>query len=131
MQTSGRAARNVDGRVIFYADKMTDSIKKTMAETQRRRKLQGEYNEKNGITPATVKKQIRELLTTVYEADYYTVPIAAEGKEDMYLPPEAIPRKIVALEEQMVEYAKKYEYEKAAELRDQIRQLLERIKHPL
>jgi excinuclease ABC subunit B len=130
MQTSGRAARNVDGRVIFYADKMTDSIKKTMAETQRRRKLQGEYNEKNGITPATVKKQIRELLTTVYEADYYTVPIAAEGKEDMYLPPEVIPRKIVALEEQMVEYAKKYEYEKAAELRDQIRSLRDRISRP-
>ncbi len=130
MQTSGRAARNVDGRVIFYADKITESMSKTLKETQRRRKIQGDYNEKNGITPATVKKQIRALLSTVYEADYYTVPVAAESKEDIYLIPEAIPRKIVALEKEMLEYAKKYEYEKATELRNQIRQLRERIKNP-
>lgn len=130
MQTSGRAARNVEGKVLFYADKITESIRKTMAETQRRRTLQAEYNKAHGITPATVKKQIRELLTTVYEADYYTVPVAAEPQEDLYLVPEAIPRKIVALEQEMLQLAKKYEYEKAAELRDQIRQLRERIKSP-
>jgi excinuclease ABC subunit B len=131
MQTAGRAARNVEGKVIFYADKETESIHKTVEETKRRRILQGEYNKKHGITPATVKKQIRELLTTVYEADYYTVPIAAESGDDLYLIPEAIPRKIVALEKDMLEYAKKYDYEKAAELRDQIRQLRERIKSPV
>src|SRR5579862_7349811 len=111
MQTSGRAARNVEGKVIFYADKETDSIRKTVAETKRRRILQGEYNRKNGITPATVKKQIRELLTTVYEADYYTVPIAAEDGEE-YMPPAAVPRKIESLEREMMAFAQKYEYEK-------------------
>lgn len=129
MQTAGRAARNVEGKVIFYADKETASILKTIQETKRRRKVQGEYNQKNGITPATIKKQIREILSTVYEADYYTVPVAAEEQEP-YLVPEAIPRKIVALEKEMMGYAQKYEYEKAAELRDQIRQLRERIKSP-
>ena len=130
MQTSGRAARNVEGKVIFYADKETESIRKTLAETIRRRKVQAEYNTAHGITPATIKKQIRELLTTVYEADYYTVPIAAEPEEELYLVPEAIPRKIVALEREMTQYAQKYEYEKAAGLRDQIRKLRERIKSP-
>jgi excinuclease ABC subunit B len=129
MQTAGRAARNVEGKVIFYADRETESIRKTVAETKRRRLVQAEYNQKHGITPATIKKQIRELLSTVYEADYYTIPIAAE-KDEPFLAPEAIPRKIVALEKEMVEYAQKYEYEKAAELRDQIRQLRERIKSP-
>jgi excinuclease ABC subunit B len=128
MQTAGRAARNVEGKALFYADKITESIRKTIAETQRRRALQAEYNQAHGITPATVKKQIRELLTTVYEADYYTVPVAAEPNEDIYLVPEAIPRRIVALEQEMLQLAQKYEYEKAAELRDQIRQLRERIK---
>src|SRR5207247_7106661 len=129
--TAGRAARNVEGRVIFYADRVTESMRKTVEETKRRRVIQGEYNKKNGITPATVKKQIRELLTTVYEADYYTVPIAAEEQEDIYLTPEAIPRKIVALEREMMEYAQKYEYEKAADLRNQVRQLRDRIKKPM
>ncbi len=129
MQTAGRAARNVEGKVILYADKETPSIRKTVAETNRRREVQAEYNRKNGITPQTVKKQIREILSTVYEADYYTVPIASEN-QDFYLVPEAIPRKIVALEKEMLEYAQKYDYEKAAELRDQIRLLRERIKSP-
>jgi excinuclease ABC subunit B len=130
MQTSGRAARNVEGKVLFYADRETESIRKTIAETTRRRKLQLEYNRENDITPATIKKKIRELLTTVYEADYYTVPVAAE-ENSSYLIPEAIPRKIVELEKLMTQYAQKYEYEKAAELRDQIRTLRERLKTAL
>ena len=129
MQTAGRAARNVEGKVIFYADKETESMRKTLVETKRRRIVQNDYNQKHGITPATVKKQIREILTTVYEADYYTIPMAAE-EEGTYLAPEAIPRKIVALEKEMVGLAQKYEYEKAAELRDEIRKLRERIKSP-
>ncbi len=127
MQTAGRAARNVEGKVLFYADKETDSMRKTLAETKRRRKIQTAYNKENGITPVTIKKQIRELLTTVYEADYYTVPIAAEEGQ-AYLEPAAIPRKIVELEKSMVSFAQKYEYEKAAELRDQIRILRDRLK---
>jgi len=131
MQTSGRAARNVDGRVIFYADKITDSMKKTIDETKRRRKVQGDYNKKHGITPATIKKQIRELLGTVYEADYFTVPMAAEEGGDVYIPPNAVPRKIETLEKEMMAYAKNFEFEKAAELRDKIRQLRDRIKSPI
>ncbi len=130
MQTAGRAARNVDGRVVFYADHATDSIRKTVAETKRRREIQEAYNKENGITPTTVKKEIRRLLATVYEADYYTVPIAAEEGAD-YLPPEAVPRKIESLEKEMMAHAQKYEYEKAAELRDQIRQLRARITGPV
>ncbi len=130
LQTSGRAARHVEGKVLFYADKETSSIRKTLDETKRRRTLQAEYNREHGITPTTIKKQIREILATIYEADYYTVPMAAEGGED-YLVPEAVPAKIVALERKMLEHAQKYEYEKAAELRDQIRLLRERIKKPL
>jgi excinuclease ABC subunit B len=129
MQTAGRAARNVEGKVIFYADKETESMRKTLVETKRRRIVQNDYNQKHGITPATVKKQIREILGTVYEADYYTIPMVAE-EEGTYLAPEAIPRKIVALEKEMVGLAQKYEYEKAAELRDEIRKLRERIKSP-
>jgi excinuclease ABC subunit B len=129
MQTAGRAARNVEGKVIFYADKETNSMRKTLSETKRRRTVQNDYNQKHGITPATIKKQIREILSTVYEADYYTIPVAAE-EEKTYLTPEAIPRKIVALEKEMVVYAQKYEYEKAAELRDEVRKLRERIKQP-
>ncbi len=129
MQTAGRAARNVEGKVIFYADKETNSMRKTLSETKRRRTVQNAYNQKHGITPATIKKQIRAILSTVYEADYYTIPVAAEA-EKTYLTPEAIPRKIVALEKEMVGYAQKYEYEKAAELRDEVRKLRERIKQP-
>ena len=131
MQTAGRAARHVEGKVIFYADKQTESIRKTVMETTRRRILQTAYNKANGITPTTIKKQIRELLTTVYEADYYTVPLEAAENPGEFLPPEAIPRKIVALEKEMTELAQKYEYEKAAELRDRIRVLRERIKNPV
>lgn len=71
------------------------------------------------------------MLTTVYEADYYTIPVPDEGKPDFYILPEAIPRKIVALEKEMLFCAQKYEYEKASELRDQIKTLRERLKNPI
>jgi excinuclease ABC subunit B len=129
MQTSGRAARNVEGKVIFYADKQTESIRKTLVEVARRRKIQAEYNKKNGITPTTIQKQIREILGTVYEADYYTVPLAAEEGVD-FIATEAVPRKIMDLEKEMLVRAKNYEYEQAAELRDQIRRLREKLQSP-
>jgi len=127
LQTAGRAARNVEGKVLLYADKRTPAIEKTVAETRRRREIQGAYNKAHGITPATVKKQIRQLLSTVYEADYYTVPVAAEGTGpgagQGYTPPESVPRRIMELEKAMLRYAQEYRYEEAARLRDQIRQL--------
>ena len=130
LQTAGRAARNVEGKVILYADKMTPAIQKTVDETTRRRKVQGDYNRVHGITPTTIKKAIRDILGTVYEKDYYTVPTAAEEgtPEEAYLPPQAIPRRIMDLEKTMLKYAQEYRYEEAAELRDQIRRLRDGFK---
>ena len=131
LQTAGRAARNVEGKVLMYADRETEAIRRTVDETKRRRKIQGDYNQKHGITPVTIKKKIHELLSTVYEADYYTVPAAAEGKDGTSpyddLPPTDVPRKIMELEKVMLKYAQEYRYEEAAELRDQIRRLRERV----
>ncbi len=129
MQTSGRAARNVEGKVIFYADHQTESIRKTLEEVHRRRKIQADYNRKNKITPTTIQKQIREILGTVYEADYYTVPLAAEEGEE-FVATEAVPRKIMDLEKEMLVRAKNYEYEQAAEIRDRIRRLREKLQSP-
>ena len=78
IQTMGRAARHVNGEVILYADRITDSMRKAINETNRRRTVQEEYNRKNNITPQSIKKNIQATLRTVYEQDYFTVPIAAE-----------------------------------------------------
>lgn len=131
LQTAGRAARNVEGKVLLYADKETEAIRRTLDETRRRREIQRAYNEEHGIRPATVKKKIRQILSTVYEADYYTVPVgpdtaAAEGR-DAYLPPEGVPRRIMDLEKTMLRYAQEYRYEEAAALRDEIRRLREHL----
>jgi excinuclease ABC subunit B len=127
LQTAGRAARNVEGRVVLYADVETDSIRRMVEETRRRRALQEEYNRAHGITPATVKKAIREILSTVYEADYYTVPLAGE-EPDGFLPPEVIPRRIMEMEREMLRLAREYRYEEAASLRDRIHAYRERMK---
>jgi len=122
VQTIGRAARNVEGRVIMYADKMTKSLKFAIEETNRRRAIQAEYNKKHGITPATIKKEIRNILESIYEADYYTVPIAAEG-EGKYVSSEEMPKIISELEKEMHAYAARMEFEKAAALRDKVKRL--------
>ncbi|MEI7905372.1 MAG: excinuclease ABC subunit UvrB, partial [Candidatus Firestonebacteria bacterium] len=122
IQTIGRAARNVGGRVILYADKMTKSINWAVSETNRRRAIQLAYNKAHNITPATIKKQIREILGSVYEQDYFTVPLAAEKKED-YITADEIPRLISSLEAEMLGWAKKLQFEKAAAVRDKIRRL--------
>ena len=122
IQTSGRAARNVAGEVIMYGDNVTGSMKRAIDETNRRRKIQTEYNEKNGITPESIKRNIHEVMGSIYEADYYTVPAVAE-KGVEYLPKDEVKKIIEALEKEMKEAAKNFEFEKAAKLRDQIKEL--------
>lgn len=120
IQTCGRAARNVNGHVIMYADHMTDAIEKTLAETSRRRERQLEYNQQHGITPRSVKKNISNILDTVYEADYVDLPMVAEGAADAYVDIAALPKLIEELRKEMREAAKKLEFEKAAQMRDRM-----------
>lgn len=123
IQTAGRAARNVNGEVVFYADASTHSILRAKEETERRRKLQEEYNHKHNITPASIKKSISNILGSIYEADYYTVPLEVAEEKEEYLTREKLHERIGALEERMKEAARKLEFEKAAELRDEIKRL--------
>lgn len=128
IQTCGRAARNLNGRVIMYADVMTDSMRATIDETSRRRSIQMEYNRANGITPESVKKQISNILDTIYEADYVEVPLAAE-EESLYQPisPINFAAEIKRLRKEMRTAAEKLEFEKAAELRDRMLELEKRL----
>jgi excinuclease ABC subunit B len=126
IQTVGRAARNVEGAAILYADTRTESIQMALEETNRRRKIQEEYNREHGITPETVKKGIPKTLYEVSEADYYTVPVAAEAAGAFpEVPPEEAPRLVRSLEREMRLAAKNLEFERAAELRDRVRRLKE------
>ena len=122
IQTAGRAARNVDGTVIMYADKMTDSIRKTVDETLRRRNLQLEYNKKHNITPETIRKQINDILSSMVEQDYVTVE-TEPSKKLPKIPVDKIPAMIEKMTKQMFSFARDLEFEKAAELRDQIKEL--------
>jgi excinuclease ABC subunit B len=123
VQTMGRAARNVEGRAILYADTVTDSMRRALDETDRRRRRQLEYNAANGITPETVRKRIGELLGSVYEKDYASLPEPAPRAEDASWSPERIAREIESLRGAMAEAAGRLEFERAAELRDRIREL--------
>ena len=125
IQTFGRAARNVNGRVLLYADKITRSMKAAMGETTRRRKLQRKYNKENNITPETIKSSIKDILSSIYEEDYYTVPIAAEETAE-YIPPSEIPKRIKELKKEMLKASKALDFEKAADLRDKILELEDR-----
>ena len=121
-QTIGRAARHVEGHAVLYADVMTDSMKKALEETGRRRRVQVEYNERNGIVPQSIIKPIDMSLVAVAEGDYVTVPL--ESDEDVEgLTPEQRQRFIGELEERMREAARKFEFEKAAQLRDRVKAL--------
>ncbi|HOW57312.1 MAG TPA: helicase-related protein, partial [Smithellaceae bacterium] len=121
IQTSGRAARNVAGKVIMYADVITKSIQACLDETKRRRIIQQKYNEENNITPETIKKTISNVLGSIYEADYVTVPVSRKGlspgKE------EDLPALIAKLTKEMKRAADNMEFETAAELRDEIKEL--------
>jgi excinuclease ABC subunit B len=123
IQTIGRAARNVEGTAILYADKETDSMGAAIGETNRRRALQEAFNREQGITPESIRKNIGEILSSVYEADYVAVPEVAEVAEDGYLSVDEIDRRIKILEKKMREAAKALEFEKAADLRDEIKSL--------
>ena len=124
IQTMGRAARHLRGRAILYADVMTDSIRKAMAETNRRREKQQRYNEENGITPASIIKPVDMALASIVAADYVTVP--ADLSEEDLQSPDQLDQLIANLEKQMREAAKQFEFEKAAKLRDRIKVLKEK-----
>ena len=115
IQTIGRAARNTDGTVIMYADVLTDSMEKAISETNRRRKIQTEYNEAHGITPKTINKSVRDAIRAVQTEDI-GVEFKAEKGED-------IKETINRLTDEMLEFASKMEFEKAAEARDKIKEL--------
>ncbi len=122
IQTCGRAARNLNGEVLFYADQTTPAMAAAVAETERRRQLQETYNRRHRITPATIQSRIKDILASVYEADYITVPLAAE-EQLPYLLAEELPAQINRLKKEMQAAARKLEFERAAALRDRIRAL--------
>ena len=122
IQTIGRAARHVEGHAILYADVMTDSMRKALDETGRRRQTQVEYNERNNIVPQSIVKPIDMSLVAVAEGDYVTVPLEVDQEVDN-LTPEELRKFIADLEENMREAARKFEFERAAQLRDRVKAL--------
>lgn len=123
IQTAGRASRNINGTVIFYADTMTDSMKKAIDETERRRKIQLNYNRKNRISPETVKSKIKDILASIYERDYIHLDSVREEIADYEITEETIKK----LELEMKRAAENLEFEKAAEIRDKIKKIKEKI----
>jgi excinuclease ABC subunit B len=121
IQTSGRAARNVNGRVIMYADTITASMRAAIEETDRRRRAQEAYNLEHGITPASIVKAIDDVLSSVYERDYVTIPGRDEAAGAMSAGD--VEARIADLQRQMRAAAANLEFEKAAALRDEIRKL--------
>jgi excinuclease ABC subunit B len=125
IQTIGRASRNIHGLVILYADTTTDSMRRAIDETLRRRRIQAAYNEEHGITPQSVRKAITSPLVKVYEADYVTVPVVAESSEG-YLSPQQLAAQIEQTRQEMRQAAAALEFERAAELRDRLQALEQR-----
>ncbi|MBX7149447.1 excinuclease ABC subunit UvrB [bacterium] len=126
IQTFGRAARNLNGRVICYADNLTGSLKRAISETNRRREIQTEYNKEHGITPTSITKEIRDALQ-IANADYVDLDVGAHGRtplQDISL--KDIPREIEKLTKEMKDHAKKMEFEEAANIRDKINELKKR-----
>jgi excinuclease ABC subunit B len=124
IQTIGRAARNVRGKAILYADRITDSMRRAIGETQRRRARQAEYNREHGITPQTIVKAIDSTLVSIVEADYFKVPANLDEIEEYT--PQKVEETLARLEHEMRAAAAKFEFERAAELRDKIKHLRNR-----
>jgi len=124
VQTSGRAARHVNGEVIMYGDAVTGSMRWALDETTRRRAIQEAYNREHGITPLSIQKGIPKAMYEASEADYVTVPIVADPAAS-YVPREELPALLKTLERQMKDAAKRLDFERAAQLRDQIEGLKE------
>ena len=121
IQTMGRAARNLHGKAILYADTMTDSMRAAIAETNRRRAKQLQYNHDNGITPESIVKPVDMALASIVSADYISIPTEVEPEEPAST--DQLEELIANLERDMREAAKQFEFEKAAELRDRIKVL--------
>jgi excinuclease ABC subunit B len=126
IQTIGRAARNVEGRVLLYGDTLTESMRHAIEETHRRRQLQMTYNREHGITPESIRKSITDVLSNIYEKDYYTVPAVPDAERAGLLTKDEIPALVAQLDKEMRAAAKRLEFERAAALRDRIRELEER-----
>jgi excinuclease ABC subunit B len=122
IQTSGRAARNVNGRVIMYADTVTDSMRTAMNETERRRELQEQYNREHGITPQSIVKQIDDVMSSIYERDYVTPAATLDGTERFHNQ-QQLDAYIASLQDEMRAAAANLDFEKAAALRDDIKRL--------
>ena len=129
IQTIGRAARNVNGKAILYADKMTDSMRQAMEETERRRVKQLAFNQEQGITPRGVVKRIKDIIDGVYNADDARAELKAAQERAKYddMPEKDLAKEIKRLEKQMLEAAKNLEFEKAARLRDQLAHLKQQV----
>jgi excinuclease ABC subunit B len=125
IQTMGRAARNLNGRSILYADVMTDSMRRAISETGRRRTLQEAYNEANNIVPTTIRKAIDATMAAVVDADYVTVPIE-EPEADADVPRERMEAHMAELEEKMREAARRFDFKQAAAFRDRLQELKNR-----
>jgi excinuclease ABC subunit B len=129
IQTIGRAARNIEGRVILYGDVITESMKKAIDETNRRRAIQEAYNKENGITPQSVKKRIGQGLMEIYNMDYSTVPLERpigdlqKLKDQIAGEPSVIAKKIEKLRKEMKKYSEALQFEDAAKIRDEIKRL--------
>ena len=126
IQTIGRAARNVEGRVLLYGDTLTESMRHAIEETHRRRQLQMTYNRDHGITPESIRKSITDVLSNIYEKDYYTVPAVPDAERAGLLTKDEIPALVAQLDKEMRAAAKRLEFERAAALRDRIRELEKR-----
>jgi excinuclease ABC subunit B len=122
IQTTGRAARNVNGEVIFYADVITGSLKKAIGETNRRRHIQEQYNKLMDITPETIRSNIKDIAGSIYESDYWTVTVEEE-RAGYPLDDSTLKR----LENEMKDAAGKLEFERAARIRDHIRELKKKM----
>ncbi len=127
IQTMGRASRNVNGHVILYADRVTENMNKAIAETRRRRKLQEEYNTEHGIVPMTIRRAIDHPLAALVSGDFFDVPLEPRKRKvdiaDLQIEADQVPKFIVKLRKEMQKAAAQLEFERAAELRDQVRDL--------